>query len=100
MSVAFYKNGKLVGDVVNLFTQKEYELVLYLSFRGCFAPQEEIIEHLWGGYACNRIVSLHTLSIRKKLGDPSVIVNKHGCFRLNPEYTFVATANDIPPELK
>ena len=76
---------RVAGDEVNL-TRKEYDLLAMLAADpGAVRTREEILEEVWDPhwYGPTKTLDVHIASLRKKLGDGSLIETVRGVgFRL------------------
>jgi DNA-binding response OmpR family regulator len=76
------------GDEINL-TRKEFDLLALLaSDPGATRTRDEILEEVWDAhwYGPTKTLDVHVASLRKKLGDPTLIETVRGVgFRLGIE---------------
>ena len=76
------------GDEINL-TRKEFDLLALLaSDPGATRTRDEILEEVWDAhwYGPSKTLDVHVASLRKKLGDPTLIETVRGVgFRLGIE---------------
>ena len=76
------------GDEVVL-TRKEYDLLALLAEDpGAVRTREEILEQVWDAhwYGPTKTLDVHVASLRKKLGDPTLVETVRGVgFRLRAD---------------
>jgi len=77
-----------VGDELVDLTPKEFELLVHLlGDPGAVHPRQRILEEVWdrNWFGPTKTLDVHVASLRRKLGDPSLIETVRGVgFRMRP----------------
>jgi two-component system response regulator RegX3 len=80
-----------VGDSLVELTPKEFELLVHLlDDPGAVHPRQRILEEVWdrNWFGPSKTLDVHIASLRRKLGDPSLIETVRGVgFRMRPTRT-------------
>lgn len=78
-----------MGGSEVVLTRKEFDLLaLLMSDPGAIRTRDEILEQVWDAhwYGPTKTLDVHVASLRKKLGDPTIITTVRGVgFRLRDE---------------
>jgi two-component system response regulator RegX3 len=69
-------------------TAREFDLLAFLADDpGAVVSRQDILDHVWDPlwYGTTKTIDVHVASLRRKLGDPSLIETSRGVgFRLAP----------------